>query len=456
MGWSGARVAQILGSADGLEAEFASISTDTRSLEPGALFVALEGDRFDGHRFLDVAREKGALAAVVRRGTGAVPGLGLFEVPDTLVALGLLARARRQEIPGPVVAVTGTSGKTSTKEMLRCVVGTRWAVHATRENLNNLVGVPLTILEAPEGCEALIVEAGANLPGEIARLRDIIDPSIALVTNVGAGHLEGFGSLEGVMIEKVSLLDGVSVAVVGTVPQSLANRARAVAHRVVTAGVGDSADVCPDDWGLSPCGSGWLVFGGNRVDLPLLGRHQIENAMLAVAVALELGCGECAIAQALTRVSLPPGRCERLDLGGCTLLQDTYNANPDSLQALLDVAEAIRGDRELVVVLGTMLELGSQSVVMHERMADRVMAARPGLVGVLGEFVSAFGRYASALGERLVSADDSEALGRALAGRLRGDEIVLIKGSHGVHMERAVAQITAGRSSEGRPCSTIS
>ena len=155
---------------------FTSISTDTRSIPEGALFVALAGERFDAHDFLSAAAAAGAGAAVVRTGTPPVPGLPLLEVPDTLRAFGALARARRAKITGPVVAVTGTNGKTSTKEMLAAALGTRYVTYATRANLNNLVGVPLTILESPAKTEALVVEAGANLPGEIARYREI-DPS---------------------------------------------------------------------------------------------------------------------------------------------------------------------------------------------------------------------------------------------------------------------------------------
>ena len=167
-----------------------------------------QGERFDGHDHLAAAAAAGATGAVVRQGTPPVPGLILFEVPDTLRAFGLLARARRRTLKGPVVAVTGTNGKTSTKEMLAAVLRTRYATHATRANLNNLVGVPLTILEAPADTEALVVEAGANLPGEIARYREIIEPSMTVVTNAVAGHLEGFGSLAGVVEEKLSLTDG--------------------------------------------------------------------------------------------------------------------------------------------------------------------------------------------------------------------------------------------------------
>ena len=226
--WDSQSVATALGVSAPAELRFTGVTTDTRHLAPGTLFVALKGDRFDAHDFLADARTKGAAAAVVRRGTPRVDGLPLFEVADTLAALGLLARARRRRLPptSPVVAITGSSGKTSAKEMIRAVLATRYRVHATSGNLNNLVGVPLTILGAPDDAEALVVEAGASVPGEIARLRDVIEPTIAVITNVGYAHVEGFGSLEGVLREKLALVPGAGVAVVGTDPQrSRARRA---------------------------------------------------------------------------------------------------------------------------------------------------------------------------------------------------------------------------------------
>ncbi|HEY6156059.1 MAG TPA: Mur ligase family protein, partial [Gemmatimonadales bacterium] len=208
--WDSARVSAALGVPGPRGLRFTGVGTDTRHLAPAALFVALQGDRFDAHAFLDQARANGAAAAVVRAGTPAVEGLPFFEVADTLAALGLLARARRRLLPpgSPVVGVTGSSGKTSTKEMIRAVLATTCRVHATGGNLNNLVGVPLTILAAPDDAEALVIEAGASIPGEIPRLRSVIEPTIAVISNVGYAHVAGFGSLAGVMQEKLALADG--------------------------------------------------------------------------------------------------------------------------------------------------------------------------------------------------------------------------------------------------------
>lgn len=451
--WTGTRVADILGTGGGSALTYRSVSTDTRSLSPGALFVALVGETFDGHDFVGVARDSGAVGAVVQRSDADVEGLEVFRVDDTLIALGRLARARRQEVTGPVVGVTGTNGKTSTKEMLAVAMGTRWNVHATRENLNNLIGVPLTILTTPLDCDALVVEAGASEPGEIARLRDILEPTLGVVTNVAAGHLEGFGSLQSVLMEKCSLLDGVPVAVVGCDPPAMIAEARRRARRVVVAGLSERATTYPDSWGVDPEGHAWLTVQGARVRLPVLGRHQADNAMISLAVALELGVELADAAAAINRVELPPGRCDLLRSGDRVILKDTYNANPGSLTALLETASALRDDRRLVIVLGTMLELGEESEALHAQMADAVMRLDPWLVAVVGGFVPAFERHASRLSDRLLTAGDPDSLGRHLASRLTGNELILVKGSRGVHMEDAVPHLL---SSEEKPCSTTS
>jgi UDP-N-acetylmuramoyl-tripeptide--D-alanyl-D-alanine ligase len=326
-------------------------------------------------------------------------------------------------------------------------------VHATRENLNNLIGVPLTILDAPSDCDALVVEVGANELGEIGRLRDVVEPSVGVVTNVGLGHLDGFGSFEGVLREKTSLLSGVELAVVGTDPPSLESWARRQAERVVTAGLDEGALFTPDRWELDEKVQGTIWFDGVEVRLPVVGYHQIENLLLALAVARELKLDLSEVATALDDVRLPPGRCEVLTYGKRTILQDAYNSNPGSLRALLKTAAAMRKDRPLVVVLGTMLELGGESAALHAEMADCVMESKPHIVAVMGEFVPAFERFSEKLDDRLIIAPDAESLGHSVAKRLSGDELVLVKGSRGVHLEDAMPYLL---STEETQCSTTS
>jgi UDP-N-acetylmuramoyl-tripeptide--D-alanyl-D-alanine ligase len=424
---------------------FTRVSTDTRDLQGGELFVALRGERFDAHDFLADARGRGATAAVVRRGTPSVPGLALFEVDDTLAALGALGRARRRALPpgSPVVAVTGSSGKTSTKELLRAALAPAWRVHATSGNRNNLIGVPLTMLAAPHDATALVIEAGASIPGEIAALRDIIEPTISVVTNVGYAHVAGFGSLAAVLREKVSLCENVPVAVVGLEPPALAEAARASARRTITAGRHAPADVRPESAGLDDAGRPAIRWGGASVTLPVLGMHQVDNAMIALAVAREAGVEPARAVPALAQVRLPPGRGGLLSAGRLTILDDTYNANPASLRASLELARWIaqRAGRPLAVVVGSMLELGPESDKLHDAAAREIAAARPALVGAVGAFVPAFAGLGAQAPERLVWAADAEALGPKLKAALRGDEVVLLKASRGVALERVLRHL---------------
>jgi UDP-N-acetylmuramoyl-tripeptide--D-alanyl-D-alanine ligase len=435
--WTDATVRQALELApgNGEGPAYPDVATDSRTLSPGSLFVALAGRRFDGHDFLAAARAAGAFGAVVRAGTGPTTGLVQYEVPDTLEAYGRLARHRRREVGGPVVAVTGTNGKTSTKELVAAALRTRYRTHATRLNRNNLVGVPQTILEAPDGVEALVIEAGANQPGEIARYRAIIEPTVTVVTNVGIGHLEGFGTLDRIVDEKLALAREVPLAVVGTDPPALAERARRVARRVVTAGL-EGAEVRPDRVQLDPAARPRVEVGGRRFALALRGRHQAANAMLAWAVAVELGLDLDRVAAALERCVVPGGRGELLERGGITILNDSYNANPASFLAAIELARALRRARPLVFVAGSMRELGAAGEAWHGHIAARLVELAPDLLAGVGAFGPALERYRATLGDRLLVAADAPALGPLLAGRLTGSELVVLKASRGEALER--------------------
>jgi UDP-N-acetylmuramoyl-tripeptide--D-alanyl-D-alanine ligase len=443
--WSESEVREALGLApvtNRATLSFSGISTDSRAIPPGALFVALQGERFDGHAYLETVAAAGATGAIVRTGTRAVPNLTLFAVPDPLRAFGQLARARRRRLSGPVVAITGTNGKTSTKEMLAAALATRYRTYATRANLNNLVGVPLTILEAPPDTEALIVEAGANLPGEIAQYREIIEPSIAVVTNAVAGHLQGFGSLAGVIEEKLSLTKDVPLAIVGVDPPGLAEGARQRARKVRTAAL-SGADLVPDKVELDGSARPVITLAGHRFVLAVRGLHQADNAMKVWAVAEALQLDRAAVARALERFILPEGRGELIELGAMTILNDCYNANPQSFRAAIATAAAIRGDRRLVFVAGTMLELGSSSAALHQEIAEALVDLHPELLAVVGDFVPALEPYAGALRHRLVAAPDPLTLAPLLVQHLRGDEIVVLKASRGVALERILPALKA-------------
>ncbi len=417
---------------------YRGVSTDTRSLKAGELLVALKGERFDAHDFLADARFAEVGGVVVRTGTPRWPGFDWFEVPDTLVALGALAAYRRRQVAGPVVAVTGTNGKTSTKELIAAALAVRFAVHRSEKNLNNLVGVPLTLLAAPVEADALVVECGASLVGEIGRMREIVAPTLGVVTNVGPGHLEGFGGLDRVLAEKVSLLAGVPAAVVGVEPAGLPAAARAAAGRVVTAGLAD-ADWVAENVEVGADGRTRFRVRGVDVELPLAGRHMAANALVALAVADVAGVPLAAAAASLATVQLPGGRSEIVEMEGATLINDCYNANPGSLQAALDLLGAVRETRRAVVVVGTMRELGESSPGLHRDMAAAVLAAKPDLVVAVGEFAEAFKRGDSQLSTLdLITGPTPESIALELKERLKPGDVVLLKASRGVQLETLI------------------
>ena len=438
--WNARKVSEALKlPAAGWDHEYSGLSTDTRSLQPRQLFVALKGERFDAHDFLGDARLAEVGGVVVRHGTPRWPGFDWFEVDDTLVALGALARFRREQFSGPVVAVTGTNGKTSTKELIAAALGATLApVHKSEQNLNNLVGVPLTVLATPLDARAMVVECGASLKGEMARLRQIVRPDIAVVTNVGAGHLAGFGSLDGVLQEKVSLLVDAPTAVVGTKPPGLPDAARGVTKKVITAAIEAPADWTAESIKVGEDGRATFRVRGLDVRLPLHGRHMVANALVALAVADAAGVPLTDAARALEQAVIPGGRSEIRAMGDVTLINDCYNANPSSLMAALDLLRDLRGQRRAVVVVGTMRELGGEAAALHREAAKSVMALGPDVIAAVGDFAAAFQELGSDTRVKVVSGDTPEAVAPALKELLKPGDLVLLKASRGVQLERLV------------------
>jgi UDP-N-acetylmuramoyl-tripeptide--D-alanyl-D-alanine ligase len=285
------------------------------------------------------------------------------------------------------------------------------------------------------------VEAGANLPGEIARYRAIIEPTLTVVTNAVEGHLEGFGSLAGVVAEKLSLTEGVPLAILGTQPPELATGARKLAGEVRTAAL-ERADLTPDRVELGPDARPILTFGDARFTLAARGLHQADNAVRAWAVVEALGLDPEASARALEHFSMPGGRGELVETGGLTILNDCYNANPQSFRAAIATAGALRNGRRLVFIAGTMRELGADSPILHAEIARALVDLAPEVLGAVGDFVPALAPYAAWLGDRLVTADDPVALGPLIAARLQGGEVVVLKASRGVALERILPALT--------------
>jgi UDP-N-acetylmuramoyl-tripeptide--D-alanyl-D-alanine ligase len=420
---------------------FGRVWTDTRTIEPGDLFVALVGERFDAHDFLADAVAKGASGVVVSKASVA-KGLGVpvFEVSDTLVALGALGTYRRRALNKPVVGVVGTNGKTSTKELIKAAVGAWLEVHATTGNLNNLIGVPLTLLAIPDSADVAVVEMGTNMPGEVPRLRAIVEPDITVVTSIAEEHLEGLGDLAGVLREEMSATDGVAVAVVPASQDDVVAEARKRAKRVVAAGL-DEGDLRPSTWNVDANGKGELAVDGVDVRLPLRGVHNLRNAMLAFAVAREVGVSVEDAARGIAAMPVPPMRSNVEQHGKATLINDAYNSNPGSARAAIELLAHAGKGRQRVAVLGSMLELGPTTPKLHDDVARDALDAGVEVVAGVGEFAAALGRIAKG-DSRVITADDVDALWAALSSRLAPDAVILLKGSRGMRLERLVAPIS--------------
>lgn len=435
----------------------AGISTDSRAIAPGQLFVALAGPNFDGHDFVPKALAQGAAAALVRADYAPpeLAGACLLRAPDTLRALGDLAGAWRREQSAIVAGLTGSNGKTSTKEMLAAILQKRHRVHKTQGNLNNLIGLPLTLLGLGPEHTACVVEMGMSALGEIARLTEIAAPELGLVTNVGPAHLGPLGSLANIAQAKTELfrgLDPSATALVNLDDPWLALWADRLECRVVTFGSQEAAMVrCGDVSALGGRLAFSLWLPGEdpiRVRLAAPGRHNVMNACAAAAAALVMGQDGAAIREGLEAFAPVKGRLEqKRGFFGFWVLDDTYNANPASLAAGLAALGDVAGGRPMGLILGDMLELGPTSSQLHRACGRQAAAAGCRLVLALGqqaEEVAAGAREGGLRPEAALAFSDRLELIEAAQELFDEDEVVLVKGSRSMGMERVVKALTTG------------
>jgi len=432
---------------------FAGVTTDSRAVKPGELFVALRGEKFDGHAFLAGCASSGAAGAVVQIGhprASTPPGFALYEVPDTLRALGGLARFHRLRFAIPVCAVGGSNGKTTTKEMCAAILATAGPALATQGNFNNEIGVPLTLFRLGPEHVAAVIELGMNHPGEVERLTEIARPQAGVVTVVQPEHLEGLGSLENVAHAEGELYrglpqDGVAVA---NADDALAfAEARASGRRLLTFGLAEKADVRllgidrHDASGIAFR----LGFGGEtlRATIPHVGEHNAKNACAAFALASALGYSAEACLRGLAQSAAASRRLNvKLLPSGATLLDDCYNANPGSMAAALQTAASLGAKGRAVGVLGDMLELGPEESAAHTELGVQA-AAVLGLLVFFGPRSKLGAEAARKAGAREVFHTESpEEAVALLQSKLRAGDVVLVKGSRGMRMERIVAGLT--------------
>lgn len=439
------QVSEVLdGEMHGDNVSFSSISTDSRQLKPGDLYIALQGERFDGHDFLQQALDAGAVAAIVQ--TNVTVSLPYIKVDNTRHALARLAAARRQEFTGQLVGITGSNGKTTVKEMIAAILRKQGDVLMTQGNFNNDIGLPLTLLGLRQQDYA-VIEMGANHRGEIAYLTNIAKPDIALITNAGPAHLEGFGSIQGVAEAKAEIYQGLSedgVAIINRDDDySDYWHGLCEKYRIVDFSLGDKSATVYGEWKPAEQGGVLKVWHNDsmfRVVLKVYGRHNAMNAMAAIAVAVTLQVPVEKICEALQQFESVEGRLKLHHVSPTlVVIDDTYNANPASLSAGIDVLKQLPGEHWLI--LGDMGELGSDATRLH--FDAGIKARRAGISRLLA--VGEASRHAvDAFGEGAQLFENKDELMTFIKLHQMSSLGVLVKGSRFMHMEEIVKHLTEG------------
>jgi len=425
------------------------LHTDTRTLTAGDCFVALRGDRFDGHTFVPEAKRHGAVAAMVSNRVPEAPSdLGLVEVPNTLEALQRFAGTYRSLLPVRTVGVTGSSGKTSTKELIAAVLRTRFRTKATEGNLNNHIGVPLTLIRLDEEDEYAVIEMGMNHPGEIAPLAAMTAPFIGVISSIGPAHIEFFSSQEAIAEEKAALLAALpshGVAVLNHDDEWSRRIAPRNGVRVVWVGSGAEASFRADDLRITDAGLAFNLRHGDDsvlVRLPFHNRVMASNALLAAAVGVECGLSLDEIARGLEAAQLPGARMQVVRARGASIINDAYNANPASMRAALVALKEFPGATRRLAVLGSMGELGQHADELHHGIGEFAAKQDLALLIAVGPHSDACRAGALAAGmnpDAIALAYDAKEAGALLAERLREGDAVLVKGSHFMGLEKLVA-----------------
>ncbi len=430
------------------------LCTDSRDVRTGDVFLPLAGERFDGHRFVAAALRRGAIGALVQRGATLDPRpparSWLLEVPDTLRAYQDLAAFHRRRFAIPVIAVTGSNGKTTTKDMIADVLMQRWRTLKTEGNLNNRVGVPRTLLRLHAGHRAAVIEMGVDHPGQTTRLCEIAQPTVGIITNIGPDHLEFFGTLETSARAKGELLDFIpadGALVLNADDDFYGVLAARASGRVVAFGLSEQAQVRAVDvehdarQGLRF----HLVLPGRtrgvRVTLPAHGLHNLANALGAAAVGHALGVSAAAIVKGLARFKPAAMRSQVVTMRGVRVVDDCYNANPASMEVAIDLLAALAGSGRSIAVLGDMLELGPETQALHRQVGAHVGRRRVStliVAGTLGRAIAEGARAGGMRADQIHEAADAEEAGQLAARLARKGDVVLVKASRGMRLESVV------------------
>ncbi|MEP7150771.1 MAG: UDP-N-acetylmuramoyl-tripeptide--D-alanyl-D-alanine ligase [Nitrospira sp.] len=439
------------------------VMTDSRLVRKGDLFIAFQGDRYDGHAFVTKALAQGAVCVIVQEDYRLPPSPKRAEAPlllgvrDTLEAYQRLATHYRNRFPIPVIAITGSNGKTTTKEMVAQVVTQRWKTLKTEGNLNNRIGVPQTLFQLAPRHQAAVIEMGVDQQGQTTRLCEIAKPTIGVITNIGPDHLEFFGSMEGSAQAKAELLDHLpqdGAVVLNADDEYFDYLAARAQCRVVAFGRSPKADIRAvnirsDDKGGTVFG---LVLPGKsrqpEVRIRTQGTHNVSNALAAAGVGFVLGLSGTAIAEGLAKFRPAAMRSQISTSHGVQVINDCYNANPASMKAAIQLLAEMSQGKRSIAVLGDMLELGAGSKQMHREVGAFLAGQEIGYLlacGVLGRELAEGSRRAGMPTNRITELPDAAAAGDALTAMVRQGDVVLVKASRGMRMEQVVEAVTGMR-----------
>ena len=435
--------------ASGTSYDVADISTDSRTAKPGDCFFAISGDNFDGHNFLADIFAKGAACAVVSKDISAdkFPGKAILKVSDTIKALGDLARWYRLDCKFKVVAITGSAGKTTTRQIAHHVLSRHFKVFQSPKSFNNFIGLPLTLLGAEPNQQIIIVELGTNHPGEIEYLTRIASSDIALVTNVYPAHLAGFGSVEKIAEEKLAISKGLAPAgmlIINADCPSLYDSARRAGLTFKTFSCKESADYLAHDISIGPLTSVFTISGVSA-EIPLPGRGNIENALAAWAICSSLGISARDFADALKTISPVSMRTEMLQLGSITVISDCYNANPASMKNALDILTNLAANhkRRAVFICGDMAELGDSEQFLHRQLGEQIANAGVNLLITLGNLaaIAADAAKTKRPDTQTRCFTDQTDLCNNLQLMIKDSDIILVKGSRINKLELVVDKL---------------
>jgi len=450
-----AEISQAIG-ADFLQGNpenlYKGISIDSRHIENGQLFFAIRGNNYDAHDFAVQAVSEGASGLVLERIVPDLPsGVDVFLAPDTLAALQSLARHNRSAFNIPVIAVTGSAGKTTTKDLMAGVLSVKFNTLKTTGNQNNEIGLPLTLLSLNESHEALVVEMAMRGLGEIDFLCRLALPNAAIITNIGEAHLELLGSVERIAQAKGELLEHIPAsgfAVLNAQSPYIYKQVARCPGKVIFFGTASNLDIYARDIRISNEGSAFTVEAEGRsfnIFLPLPGLHNILNALSVIGAALELGFTAGEITEGLAKITLSGSRLEIIDLKGVTVINDTYNANPSSVKAALEALAEVADNKRKIAVLGDMLELGEKADLFHNQLGESIASTGVDYLITVGQLARqiALGAIQSGMsGSHVFICDSNDESIEKLEKLLNADDVVLVKGSRGMRMEEIIQALS--------------